>query len=409
VRWRERDQRYEARAMVAGVRHPEYGKTEEEALNKWQAWYYGPQEPSRPSRGISRPGRQRPKTLDDLFDLWLEEVVHHGKLAKRTQETYEYIVGNRLREAVGQVRLSGIVPADIRPYFATLIDDDIPTTTVARIRTTLSSALRWAVDEEWIERSPMWGIKTAHPRPGVGARNPHAVPKPPHIPEHKDVARFMAAMKDDDMRVMWLVGFAAGLRASELVALSEDELIGLPHPDLLAVRRKGFVDRKTRKWVSETPKQGKARELRLPTAIMMDLYEQARLARQKVKENPEWATHPAHEAEHDLLLFRRANGLPHDPSALPEMLRSRCRRAGVPVFSPHAMRHYCASMLLEGGMPTKHVSDWLGHTTTVMVENTYGHVLARLKGRATEAQVISAALGLSPEATLDIESSAEAS
>ena len=34
------------------------------------------------------------------------------------------------------------------------------------------------------------------------------------------------------------------------------------------------------------------------------------------------------------------------------------------------MRHYCASMLLEGGMPTKYVADWLGHTTTVMVETT---------------------------------------
>jgi integrase len=395
--------------MVAGVRHTAYGKTEQEAESNWQASYYGPQEPSRPSRGISRPGRKRPKTLNDLFDLWLEEKVHHGKLAKRTQETYEYIVGKRLRPTVGQLQLSGIVPADIRPFFNSLQDDDIPTTTVARIRTTLSSALRWAVQEEWIERSPMWNIQTPHPRPGVRSGDPNAVLKPPHIPEHKDVARFMAAMKDDDLRVMWLVGFAGGLRASELVALSEDELIGVPHPDLLAVRRKGFVERKTRKWVSETPKQGKARQLRLPTPIMMDLYEQARLAREKVKENQRWADHPAHEAEHDLLLFRQANGLPHDPSSLPTILRTRCKRAGVPVFSPHAMRHYCASMLLEGGMPTKYVADWLGHTTTVMVETTYGHVIARLKDRPTEAQVISKALGLPPEPAPGIESQAEPS
>ena len=60
---------------------------------------------------------------------------------------------------------------------------------------------------------------------------------------------------------------------------------------------------------------------------MADLYEQARLARQKAKANPGWATHPAHEAEHDTMLFRRTNGLPHDPSALPEMLRSRCKWA----------------------------------------------------------------------------------
>lgn len=82
-----------------------------------------------------------------------------------------------------------------------------------------------------------------------------------------------------------------------------------------------------------TPKQGKARELKLRTQIMADLYEQARLARQKAKANPGWATHPAHEAEHDLMLFRRTNGLPHDPGALPEMLPSRCKRADVRVFT----------------------------------------------------------------------------
>jgi hypothetical protein len=83
-----------------------------------------------------------------------------------------------------------------------------------------------------------------------------------------------------------------------------------------------------------TPKQGKARELKLPTRIMADLYEQARLTLQKAKPNPRWATHPAHEAERDLLLFRGTNGLPRDPGALPEMLPSRCKRADVPVFTP---------------------------------------------------------------------------
>ncbi len=141
----------------------------------------------------------------------------------------------------------------------------------------------------------------------------------------------------------------------------------------------------------------------------MALYEQARLARQKGQGapgvgRPSSARCPTRPAA------LQAGGWPTArPSALPSMLRTRCRRAGVPVFIPHAMRHYCASMLLEGGMPTKHVADWLGHTTTVMVETTYGHVIARLKGRVTEAQVISDALGLSQEAGFGIESPVEGS
>ena len=103
------------------------------------------------------------------------------------------------------------------------------------------------------------------------------------------------------------------------------------------------------------------------------------------------------ESPWDRLLFRRINGEPIDPTDLSTLYGIRCDRAGIPRHPPHVMRHYCASALLEGGMSSKRVAWWLGHTGTAMVESTYGHLLDLGPDRLTEGDVIAAALKLNRE------------
>jgi integrase len=49
------------------------------------------------------------------------------------------------------------------------------------------------------------------------------------------------------------------------------------------------------------------------------------------------------------------------------------RRAGIPRFGPHALRHYFATELYRKGVPVSLISKILGHSTTQITELIYVH------------------------------------
>jgi integrase len=53
-------------------------------------------------------------------------------------------------------------------------------------------------------------------------------------------------------------------------------------------------------------------------------------------------------------------------------------------FSPYALRHTCATLLLAAGEPSKVIAERLGHSTTAITDDVYSHVLPGMQERATE-------------------------
>jgi integrase len=58
-----------------------------------------------------------------------------------------------------------------------------------------------------------------------------------------------------------------------------------------------------------------------------------------------------------------------------QALLSACRRAGLPRFAHHALRHFFCSNAIEAGIDFKAIAGWLGHKDGgVLVAKTYGHL-----------------------------------
>ena len=58
-----------------------------------------------------------------------------------------------------------------------------------------------------------------------------------------------------------------------------------------------------------------------------------------------------------------------------QALGSACRRAGLPRFTHHALRHFFCSNAIEAGCDFKVIAEWLGHKDGgVLVAKTYGHL-----------------------------------
>ena len=60
-----------------------------------------------------------------------------------------------------------------------------------------------------------------------------------------------------------------------------------------------------------------------------------------------------------------------------QALEGSCKRAGLPHWGHHAMRHFFCSNAIEVGIDFKVIADWLGHKDGgILVAKTYGHLRA---------------------------------
>lgn len=67
-----------------------------------------------------------------------------------------------------------------------------------------------------------------------------------------------------------------------------------------------------------------------------------------------------------------------------EYFKEVCKRAGLPILSPHALRHSHAVHLLEAGVNIKYVSERLGHSSIKMTADTYLHVTKKIEDQAMD-------------------------
>jgi len=61
--------------------------------------------------------------------------------------------------------------------------------------------------------------------------------------------------------------------------------------------------------------------------------------------------------------------------ALRTSIAKACKAAGIPLFSPHDLRHRRISLLHLRGMPRARIAEFVGQKDLTVAANTYTHVL----------------------------------
>lgn len=84
----------------------------------------------------------------------------------------------------------------------------------------------------------------------------------------------------------------------------------------------------------------------------------------------------------DNLIFHQHDGRWLRTNVVREYFKEICKRAGLPVLSPHALRHSHAVHLLEAGVNLKYVSERLGHASVKVTADTYLHVTKKIEDDA---------------------------
>ena len=86
------------------------------------------------------------------------------------------------------------------------------------------------------------------------------------------------------------------------------------------------------------------------------------------------------------------------------LMRGSSRKANLPIYTHHSMRHYFCSNAIEAGVDFKVIASWLGHKDGgILVAKTYGHLRNSHSFEMAERMVFSAVSSEKPENVIKIE------
>jgi integrase/recombinase XerD len=279
--------------------------------------------------------------LNPLVERYLSQLRVEGGLATNTLESYRrdlfrvqrYLLRHRLN-------VSDFVPPHIiRSFLASLKQESLAASSVARMLSAMRGWYRFLVREKILKTSPLRDVATA--------RRSVRLPKTLTIQEVTALLEAPSRDRAEDRRdrVMLELLYASGLRVSELVGLTLSQI----DLDLgcLRVMGKGAKER-------VAPMGQTARDL------LIEYLEQVRPVLLKRR------------SSRKVFISRRGRELTRQ--GYWKLLSLRARRVGIfKPISPHMLRHSFATHLLEGGADLRVVQAMLGHAD-IATTQIYTHV-----------------------------------
>lgn len=306
------------------------------------------------NEGTLRDPNEGKLTFSELVDEWKESQAW-ARLAGTTVSRYEDILKNHVLPHWKTTRVNRITYAQVDKWIGKLRKDGMKPASVHKVYGVWRSAISFAVKRHYLPDNPARGMEL------------------PSVPAHE--ALFLTAQELETLagavapryRAMVLTAGWLGLRASELVGLKRKRL-DLLHKRLTVAEALVQVDGDRAEW--KTPKNGKGREVVVPDFMVAVLDEHLR-------KFTEPGTGP------DALVFSSPTGLPIRWQNFRQRDFGPVVRKVLPPNKRklrfHDLRHTCASLMIETGVPLKMVSDQLGHSSISITFDRYGHLQPGVK------------------------------
>jgi len=301
--------------------------------------------------------------LGEYLGRWLEDSVK-GTVRNTTYERYEQISRARIVPMLGGVKLKALSPTHVRGLYKEKLSSLSPRT-VQYIHVTLHKALKQAVSDGLIPRNATEAVKPPQ------VRREEIRPLTP-----EQVKMLLEAASGDRLEALYVLAVHTGLRQGELLGLKWDDI------DLetgtLQVRR-ALTTAKGGPRLAAPKTKGSRRRVSLTGSAAQAL--KSHLERQL-----EEIDRAGSLWQENGLVFASETGAPLDRRDLTSRrFKPLLKRAGLPHFRFHDLRHTCATLLLTQNVNPKVVSEMLGHSSIAITLDTYSHVLPNMQDSAAHA------------------------
>lgn len=291
-------------------------------------------------------------TLGEYLPRWLENSK--ATLRPTTAHQYELIMRKHILPHLAAVKMREIRLDNIEKFYSELIQSGVGIRTVRVTHNILHKAFEKAV------RYGLVPSNQVH-----GAALPRYKSREMTVLDESQVTQFLAAAGDSKYQALYHLAVTTGMR--------EGELFGLKWSDLHWNNGTLHVQRQVQKipgkpWKFSEPKTASGRRMiKLGEGTLQVLREhKERQTFQKAVAGDRWQ-------EYDLI-FPTSVGTPIYPRNMLIDFLKVLARAGLPKIRFHDLRHTCASLLLNHGIPVLVVSKMLGHATPSITLDVYGHL-----------------------------------
>lgn len=306
-------------------------------------------------------------TVAQFMEQWLNDYAQHNVGAKTCQE-YRKFVHNHIAPGLGRHKLADLRPLHIQAFYSRMLKEGrvrgtggLAPQTVIHLHRILHKAMEQAVKWQMVARNP---VDAAEP--------PKAERKEMKVFEAGQVDLLLQAVEGTLFHIPVVLAITTGMRRGEILGLRWQDV------DLEAATvtvRRSVEQTQNALGFKEPKTQKSRRRIPLPASVV-----------------PILVRHKAWQAQNRLLLgdaydnqdlvCSREDGSIFPPDHLSNLFRDVLRRAGLPHFRFHDLRHTHATLLLQEGVHAKVVSERLGHSTIGITLDVYSHVLPSLQEEA---------------------------
>jgi len=315
----------------------------------------------------------------DGWALYLEELeqrVEAGTLKYNTLSIYKRAWRLYLEPWWADRRMAEVRPADIGRLFSRHLASGLAPNGMTVAWSVARCCFDRAVRNGYTGSSPFARIKKGEiltqTAPGAGRVKCWT-------PEQ--VQQFRAAARQAEHRDRWLweLIIFTGLRRGEALGLCDDAVdLGEAAPALRVIRQWTKGQGRPPFW--EAPKtRCSVRTVALCAEAVKALEEQRFVrAAHELSGTGRWLNEAG-------AVFVGPDGSCPNPDSWSNRFRTFIDSVGLPRIGLHGLRHTFATLALDAQLPTKVVSDILGHASTAITADIYQHTSPELHHRAAEA------------------------
>jgi integrase len=323
------------------------------------------------------------RTLGDWLDEWVEKAIKPPARTLRAYETYKSVIARHLKPRLGAIALQQVKAADLKAYYTQAggrQNAPLSQATLEQHHTILHSALQAAVLDGLVQRNVAKLV--------VGK---------PHAPEGHEDAR-EHCWEAHEAKAFLVAAKAVGARQGAFYGLALDtgarkgELCGLGWSDVdLAAGRVTFQRQLLKPGPSPVfaPVKNKT-----PRTVEIAAETVALLRRLKAHQAELKLANREHYHDHGLVFAKEWGDLQRRHDTLGQPLQANnlgqreyarlIKAAGVRPIKLHGLRHTCATLLLQAGVPANVVQRRLGHKKIEITLTVYAHALPAMQQDAAE-------------------------
>jgi integrase len=294
-------------------------------------------------------------TLSQFLAHWLEDIK--PAIAANTFRGYKRSSDHHLTPQIGGVRLTQLAPLHVQAMYSSLAAAGVSADGQKRAGVALGVALQHAVDLHLVPHNVARDV-----------RKPRHQPKEMQALDPRQVQAFLAEARADRLFALYVFLLDSGAREGEAFALQWPDLdwergaVGI-------VRSLEEIDGNLALKENKTKKS--RRRVALSSFTMEALAEHRKALLAEGSYRPDGP-----------VFCDSAGGWLRKSNVLRRSFRPILKRAGLPPVRPYDLRHSSATLLLLAGEDSKVVAERLGHSTTMLTQNTYQHVLPGMQERA---------------------------